>query len=332
MLCEDRKGLSSLTQMMSRIFAISDIHVDIKENLRLVESWSGSDFRNDVLIVAGDVTDNTSLLKTVLKSLVEKFSKVCYVPGNHELWIRQTEDASCYEDSIGKFHSIREICETIGVHTRPTKVQCCNDNAAWIVPMFSWYAKPEDDFENSLYVAGEMEDAELSNKIWMDNHMCKWPSLKETVSQYFANLNEEFLTQSYDAPVISFSHFLPRQDLISASEEDIMKVDEERRKLTLPALDNPRAQGSQIQFNFTRFAGSKSIEKQIRRLGSKVHVYGHQHRNRDRVIDDVRYISFCLGYPRERSKGYIWGFSDGFTPPQIWPLYSPTKSRFEPVQ
>ena len=81
MLCEDRKGLSSLTQMMSRIFAISDIHVDIKENLRLVESWSGTDFRNDVLIVAGDVTDNTSLLKTVLKSLVEKFSKVCYVPG-----------------------------------------------------------------------------------------------------------------------------------------------------------------------------------------------------------------------------------------------------------
>lgn len=66
---------------MSRIFAVSDIHVDMKENLRLVESWSGSDFRNDVLILAGDVTDNTSLLKTVLKSLAEKFSKVCYVPG-----------------------------------------------------------------------------------------------------------------------------------------------------------------------------------------------------------------------------------------------------------
>ena len=66
---------------MSRIFAISDIHVDIPENLHLVESWSASDYRNDVLIVAGDVTDNLSLLKTVLQSLTQKFLKVCYVPG-----------------------------------------------------------------------------------------------------------------------------------------------------------------------------------------------------------------------------------------------------------
>ena len=66
---------------MSRIFAISDIHVDIPENLRLVNSWSDADFKNDVLILAGDVTDNLSLLKTVLTSLTQTFSKVCYVPG-----------------------------------------------------------------------------------------------------------------------------------------------------------------------------------------------------------------------------------------------------------
>lgn len=66
---------------MSRIFAISDIHVDIPENLRLVESWSANDYLNDVLIVAGDVTDNLSLLKTVLTTLAQKFLKVCYVPG-----------------------------------------------------------------------------------------------------------------------------------------------------------------------------------------------------------------------------------------------------------
>lgn len=72
---------SSSALRMSRIFAISDIHVDIPENLRLVNSWSDVDFKNDVLILAGDVTDNLSLLKTVLTSLTQKFSKVCYVPG-----------------------------------------------------------------------------------------------------------------------------------------------------------------------------------------------------------------------------------------------------------
>lgn len=81
MLFKLGQGVCSLASRMSRIFAISDIHVDIPENLGLVESWSASEYQNDVLIVAGDVTDNMSLLKTVLKSLTERFYKVCYVPG-----------------------------------------------------------------------------------------------------------------------------------------------------------------------------------------------------------------------------------------------------------
>ena len=149
--------------------------------------------------------------------------------------------------------------------------------------------------------------------------MCKWPSLQGTVAQYFAKLSEEFVSRDYDAPVISFSHFLPRLELIPASDDEIKQVEGERKKLNLPVLENPRAQGSQIQFNFTRFAGCKSIEAQIRRLCSKVHVHGHQHRNRDRVIDDVHYVSFCLGYPCERSMGVIWGLSMGRGPRQIWP-------------
>lgn len=306
---------------MSRIFAISDIHVDIPENLRLVESWSANDYLNDVLIVAGDVTDNLSLLKTVLTTLAQKFLKVCYVPGNHELWIRQVENAYCHEHSIAKFHAILALCDTIDdVYIRPIKVQCCDNTAAWVVPIFSWYAKPEDDLQNSLFVGRDSEDAELSNKVWMDNRLCRWPRIQGTVAQYFAQLNEDIVARDYDAPVISFSHFLPRVELIPASDEEMKQVQEERKKLSLPSLDNPRAQGSQVQFNFTRFAGCKTIEVQIRKLGSKVHVHGHQHRNRDRVIDEVRYVSFCLGYPRERSMGVIWGVSGGKGPRQIWPL------------
>lgn len=319
MLLVKSRYFSSSALRMSRIFAISDIHVDIPENLRLVNSWSDADFKNDVLILAGDVTDNLSLLKTVLTSLTQKFSKVCYVPGNHELWIRQVEDTYCHNNSIDKFHAILAMCDSIGVHTKPVKVQCCNDTAAWVVPIFSWYAKPEDDLHNSLFVGRETEDAELSNKVWMDNHLCKWPVLQGSVAQYFAKLNENILTRDYDAPIISFSHFLPRGELIPASEEDIERVQDERKKLHLPQLDNPKAQGSQIQFNFTRFAGCKTIEEQIRKIGSKVHLHGHQHRNRDRVIDEVRYVSFCLGYPRERSMGVIWGLSQRKGPRWIWP-------------
>jgi len=65
-----------------RVFAISDLHVDYKENLQFVNSWSSTDYQRDVLLVAGDVTDDLVLLEHVLKSFVKKFRDVFYVPGN----------------------------------------------------------------------------------------------------------------------------------------------------------------------------------------------------------------------------------------------------------
>lgn len=67
---------------MSRVFAISDLHVDILENLEWVKSLSETTYKQDVIIVAGDVTDDMTLLKYTLQNLKEKFSDVCYVPGN----------------------------------------------------------------------------------------------------------------------------------------------------------------------------------------------------------------------------------------------------------
>ena len=103
-------------------------------------------------------------------------------------------------------------------------------------------------------------------------------------------MNAARVERAYDAPVISFSHFLPRRDLIFSTLA-------ERAALPRPPRDeHPR-------FNFSRVAGSAGIEAQIRRLGSTIHVYGHQHRNRDRAVDGVRYVSHCLGYPSSPEVG-----------------------------
>ena len=42
------------------------------------------------------------------------------------------------------------------------------------------------------------------------------------------------------------------------------------------------------------------IEDQIRRLGARVHVFGHTHTRCDAVREGVRYVQHGLGYPRER--------------------------------
>jgi len=304
------------------VYAISDLHVDYQANLDFVQSWSSEKYRNDCLIVAGDVTDNLKLLQQVLCSLKTKFAEVTFVPGNHELWIRPKEQN---RDSISKFRRIISLCAKMGVHTTPFKFCSTSIDAVhqdvWLVPLHSWYSTPEDDLLDTLYMRHPAikDNAETSNTMWMDNHMCKWPSLRgQTKSQTFSSLNEKYLDVHYDAPVITFSHMVPRKDLIKGDGDDKLKVNQERHRCGLEDAPAPATVGMP-GFNFTRYAGSSTIDRQARKVQSHVHVYGHQHRNRDRVIDGVRYVSHCLGQVKEQKEGYVWGIQQWNGPKQIHP-------------
>ena len=264
-----------------RIFAISDVHADYPQNMALVHALSDGSHLRDTLLLAGDVTDDLARLARVLRGVRKKFAHVFFVPGNHELWLRRGEAG----DSVGKFERLMRLCADLGVGTSPAKVASDpGDAGAWVVPLFSWYVKPEQGAD-SLYVPRDGDDSGLS--MWADEVLTRWPE-HLSVADHFLDMNEPHLDRAYDAPVVSFSHFLPRREVMFRS----------------PASPPARA-GRATRFNFSRVAGSSRIEAQIRVLGSVLHVYGHQHRNRDRVIDGVRYVSNCLGYPPERARGEI---------------------------
>jgi len=146
--------------------------------------------------------------------------------------------------------------------------------------------KPEEG-PDSLYLPKEGEDAALA--FWGDDHFVRWPRFDghRGPADFFAEMNRLRVERAYDAPVISLSHFLPRADLMFA-------LDGARS----PVTTSP----ARRRFNFSRVAGAKSIDAQIRRLGSTIHVYGHQHRNRHRRVDGVVYVSHCLGYVHERRR------------------------------
>ncbi|ELU10139.1 hypothetical protein CAPTEDRAFT_219491 [Capitella teleta] len=307
-----------------RILAISDIHVNREHNRTLVESWSPLRYSDDVLILAGDISDDLCLLKDTLTCLSEKFRAVFFVPGNHDVWIRSDEEGM---DSLEKFCNVLSVCDRVGVHYTPHKI-VSGSKSAWIVPLFSWYSEPEEDPTNTLFIAPanaapketstEAKPASTEYQIWMDSHLCKWDTLPAgcTPSQYFTQNNQSAVT--YDAPVISFSHFLPRKDLIRASTEEMNETLDERRRRGLGPL--PERQGGAKGFNFTRFAGCSRIEKQIRELGSTLHVHGHQHRNRDRTVNGVRYVSHCMGTKYEQTEGWVWGLEKWhYGPRHIWP-------------
>uniref|UniRef100_A0A0G4GNY6 Calcineurin-like phosphoesterase domain-containing protein n=1 Tax=Chromera velia CCMP2878 TaxID=1169474 RepID=A0A0G4GNY6_9ALVE len=78
-------------------------------------------------------------------------------------------------------------------------------------------------------------------------------------------------------PVISCSHFLPRQELLP-----------EKRYLMFPNL--PKA------------VGSKFLRSRVDSLKPDLHVFGHTHFGWDMEIEGIRYIQAALAYPHERAR------------------------------
>jgi predicted phosphodiesterase len=103
-----------------RVFALSDLHVDYRVNARWVEKLSAADYREDLLILAGDLTDITGSLEWCLGALAARFHKVLFVPGNHDLWVTREHFGG---NSLEKFEKVRAIAEAAGVSLTPLHSQ-----------------------------------------------------------------------------------------------------------------------------------------------------------------------------------------------------------------
>jgi predicted phosphodiesterase len=238
-----------------RVFALSDVHADYDANVRWLTDLSSAEHQDDLLVLAGDVSDSLETLERTFRGLRQRFGTVVYVPGNHDLWVRG--DAS--RTSLEKFEAVCGVAEDCGVSTSPV-----HRGALTVVPLLGWYD----------YSFGEPSD-EL-NARWADFRACRWPESFDAaaITSWFLQRNEHALAADNET-VISFSHFLPRIDVMPAY------IPAERRML-YPVL------------------GSTRIEDQIRVLQPDIHVYGHSHVNRRVRLDGIDYVNNALGYPQEK--------------------------------
>lgn len=238
-----------------RVFALSDIHVDYDGNAAWVAGVSRADYRDDVLILAGDVAGTLSRLQLCVEAFAQRFARVLFVPGNHDLWVIREAQRM---DSLEKFERVAAAVEACGASLQPFTA-----GALSIVPLQGWY---DDSF-------GEPD--EQLKAVWMDYRACRWPAGWQTrdIAAHFLRMNTALSVPPANR-VITFSHYLPRIDLMPSY------IPPEHR-LIFPVL------------------GSSTLDAQLRRLGSVLHIYGHSHVNREVVIDGVTYINNAFGYPSE---------------------------------
>eukprot|EP00804_Cyclotella_cryptica_P017049 CCRYP_003289-RA/>CCRYP_003289-RA protein AED:0.12 eAED:0.12 QI:0/-1/0/1/-1/1/1/0/497 len=312
---------------IERILLLSDLHCDYAANRDWLENMCASQEKSHsrtMILVAGDVSHNLSILRWTFRTLKKSFEEVAFVPGNHDLWLdkaRKHKAVSTRLDSdddpasisgprtsslgdgcmnsIEKLEKIFQLCIDEDIRIGPVKVGSGDKQSTlWVVPLLSWYHSSFDT-EPPIECWGGIPSA---TKVVADYRKASWPEplshFDDSVAHFMDHLNDvifdwdlianrdEVLDDSHS--MLTFSHFLPRIELLP-----------EKRYLSLPTLHS--------------CVGSRFLEKRLRTLQSQVnahgrdgqpnvshlHAFGHSHLSWDQCINGVRYVHVPLAYPRE---------------------------------
>jgi 3',5'-cyclic AMP phosphodiesterase CpdA len=263
---------------MGTLFAIGDLHVNHAENRELVAALEpGSE--DDWLIVCGDVADSIGDVEWALGLLAERFARVLWVPGNHEL-LTQRDEARGPRGDL-RYRRLVEACRALGVLTPEDAYPVWEGpgGPAVVAPLFLLY-----DYSFGRNVAATREEA---------------------------------LRRAHEAGVVCVDEFLLHPDPYTSREEwcDARLRETEARLLACPAgvptvLVNhfPLIEAPTRLLRHPEFAqwcGTVRTADWHRRFAAKAVVYGHLHIPVTTWHDGVRFEEVSLGYPREWA-GRTW--------------------------
>jgi 3',5'-cyclic AMP phosphodiesterase CpdA len=96
-----------------KLWATSDLHVGHPANRDAIQALP--DYGDDWLIVAGDVGETLQQLMWTMSELSQRFGKVIWVPGNHELYVVPKD--VCQARGVARYETLVAACREIGVLT-----------------------------------------------------------------------------------------------------------------------------------------------------------------------------------------------------------------------
>src|ERR1700735_4244383 len=121
-----------------RLLAVSDLHVGYPVNRALAERIQPvSD--SDWLIVAGDIGEQAGDVEWALTTFSQRFAKVIWVPGNHELWTHRRDPVRLRGEE--RYQHLVAACRSLGVGPpeEPYPAWPGDEGPVIIVPLFVLY-------------------------------------------------------------------------------------------------------------------------------------------------------------------------------------------------
>ncbi|QDY79448.1 metallophosphoesterase family protein [Streptomyces qinzhouensis] len=255
-----------------KLLAISDLHVHYEENRKIADGLR-PESDQDWLIVAGDVGEIVSEVEETLRTLRDRFAKVVWAPGNHELWTPPDDPVQLRGEE--RYRHLVELCRGLGVVTPedPYPVWEGEHGPVAVAPLFLLYDysfRPEGTYTKEA----ALEQAERAGVICTDEFMLHpdpYPS-REAWCRARVRWTEARLEELPDGlPTVLVNHF--------------PLVREPTRVLWHP--------------EFALWCGTTATADWHRRFRARSVVYGHLHIPRTIRIDGVPHQEVSLGYPRE---------------------------------
>lgn len=247
--------------MTTTLWAVADLHAAVKANGPTIESIQPED-PSDWLIVAGDVAERTELIIHTLTTLRRRFAKVIWVPGNHELFSRSSDEVRGYD----KYYELVRLCREIDVVT-PEDPYPVFDGTT-IVPLFTLYdysfRQPGTSVKESLKSAESksiMMTDEVAIAPFVDVRAWCWDRLAYSIKRL----------SRIDGPTVLINHW--------------PLVQEPTLRMRWPEV--------------ALWCGSKHTRMWPTRYQAQAVIYGHLHMPGEVEVDGVKHVEVSLGYPRE---------------------------------
>ncbi|MEU4243609.1 metallophosphoesterase [Actinoplanes sp. NPDC026619] len=260
--------------MTASLLAVSDLHISYQENRDVLDRIRPGS-ADDWLIVAGDVGEMFDGIGWALGLLRDRFAKVIWAPGNHELWTHPRDPVQLRGDE--RYRALVDQCRKLGVVTPE------DDYPIWpgrsgpvaVTPLFvlydySWLAPGATTKEESLKLAYD------AGVVCTDEMLLFPDPYPDRASWCAARLTEtEKRLTEIDAslPTVLVSHWPLRRE-----PTDIMWHPE-----------------------FAQWCGTDRTADWHLRFRAAAAVYGHLHIPRSTTYDGVPFEEVSLGYPREWS-------------------------------
>jgi predicted phosphohydrolase len=225
----------------------------------------------DVLIIAGDLSNSIEIALTSLKQAAQVYKLVVFVDGNHEHY-----NKTAYSQNMDTLSARCAGLPNVAFLCAGEPVFTYNDVAfvganGW----YDWLCHTERGISRqNAYHAWQRQLSDL-------------PMIR------FDKGDPSVLAVQHSAILAQAVHALQRDDTVA--------------RIVMVTHTNPRADGDTWRGNFAWDVLTPSfVNSQMRQVlevdeAGKIGfwIFGHTHVRSDRMIDGVRYVNNCRGYPRE---------------------------------